>query len=196
MFKIAFLISILSIIVGCSTSSVKPDFLFDQNSPDGLLVTSLEYKGLLSGYNIYFRGIDNEESGRFEVGAGATLIPIHPKSDIPGVHAKLYVTALKPGKYEVYRWYVSSGMAYIEPIKEFSIPFEITPGKATYIGSYVFKVQKALGLTVTDVGVTHEDHFERDAEILKRKHPNIDTQHLESIFNNLTSSNGVLGAGG
>lgn len=171
--KILLIVTIIWGLVGCAASNVSKDFSLSSNSQFGLLVGSLKYRGTLSGYKVYYKGLSNDEKGFFEVGKGMMLIPIPPKSDFPNQKGKLQVTELPPGEYEITRWGVSSGVAEVSHAQPFRIKFKIEPGKATYIGSFVFTVTNQMGLTVTGAKVDFIDAFEEDSEVLRRLYPKL-----------------------
>lgn len=102
------------------------------------------------------------------------LIPVRLKSDFQGVNGKLQVTELPSGKYEISRWGVTSGYVHLSQTQPFSIKFKIEPGKATYIGSFIFSVTKTLGLTVTGVKVDFQDKYAEDVAVLRKKYPNLE----------------------
>ena len=172
---LALCVSIL-ILSGCAipTASVGKSYSLDSNSPNGVLVGSVKYRGHLSGYKVYFRGLNNNESGYFEAGKGVMLIPSPPKSDFRGLSGKLQVTELPPGEYEISRWGVTSGYAHLSQTQPFSIKFKIEPGKATYIGSFMFSVTKTMGLTVTGVRVDFQEKYSEDVAVLRQKYPNLE----------------------
>lgn len=178
--KYLVIISLLVFQVGCATQSVSSDYSLNAESNKGLFMSSVKYQGLLSGYNIYFRGVDNKLSGRLEVGKGTALIPIHPQSDFNSYRGKLQLVELPAGSYEIYTWHVASGMVSIDPAENFSIPFTIEKGEITYIGSFVFKVTDSLGLTVTNVDVTHENHYKEDLTVAKEKYPGIGDSEVKT----------------
>ena len=168
------LIAVVSLIFGgCATPNVSNDFSLSPDSKSGLLVGSLKYRGLLSGYRVYFKGLNNEERGYFEAGAGVMLLPIPPKSDFVNEKGKLQITELTPGEYEINGWGVQSGVAHISQTQPFSIKFKIESGKATYIGSFIFTVTNSVGLTVTGVKVDFVDSLEEDIKVLRRLYPNL-----------------------
>lgn len=155
------------------TASVKKSYALDKTSEKGLLVGSVKYSGLLSGYKVYFRGLGNNESGYFEAGKGMMLIPVLPASDFESIKGKLQVVELPEGEYEISRWGVTSGYANLSQTQPFSIKFKIEPGKATYIGSFLFSVTNTMGLTVTGVRVNFEDRYSEDIAALNGKYPNL-----------------------
>ena len=186
-FRALLLSMLISLLWGCATptASVGASYSLDSNSANGLLVGSVKYSGLLSGYKVYFHGLDNDASGYFEAGKGIMLNPIPPKSDFRGVNGVLQVTELPAGNYEISRWGVTSGYAHISQTQPFSIKFKIEPGKATYIGSFVFSVTKKMGLTVTGVNVDFKESYSEDVGILRQKY--LGLEHAE-IYMGLESN--------
>lgn len=166
---------LISTLWGCATPTANVDksYTLDSKSSNGLLVGSIKYRGLLSGYKVYFQGLDNNISGYFEAGKGIMLIPLPPKNDFRGINGKLQVTELPPGNYEISRWGVTSGYAHLSQTQSFSIKFKIEPGKAAYIGSFLFSVTKTFGLTVTGVKVDFQDKYAEDVVVLRQKYPNL-----------------------
>jgi hypothetical protein len=169
------IILIILLSVGCAspTASISKSYSLDTESDKGLLIGSVKYIGLLSGYKVYFRGIDNEQSGYFEAGKGIMLIPIPPSSDFDNIKGKLQVTELPAGEYEITRWAVTSGYASLSQTQPFSVRFKVEAGKATYIGSFLFSVTDTFGLTVTGVRVDFENRYSEDIAVLNRKFPNL-----------------------
>jgi hypothetical protein len=153
--------------------NVSDSFKLDDASERGVMVGSVKYKGGLSGYRVFFRGLDNETKGYLEAGKGLTLLPVSPRGDFSTIKGDLYATELPAGEYEAWRWGVDSGMAHTASARPFSIKFNIRPGAVTYIGSFIFTVTKKLGLTVTGVKVSYEERFAEDIAILRRDYPNL-----------------------
>jgi len=178
-YKIILLIGTLVILQGCTTTmpSVPSTYTLSPNSENGLVVSAVKYRGLLSGYHVYFRGKGNDKISSFEAGAGSMLIPIPPKSDFQYAKGKLTVAELPAGEYEIFGWSVQSGYANLEQTQPFSIQFRIEAGKATYIGAFVFNVTNTMGLTVTGVRVDFTDMFGEDIQVLKNLYQNlVDTE--------------------
>lgn len=99
------------------------------------------------------------------------LLPIFPTNDFDNIKGKLHVIELPPGEYEIANWGVTSGFANLNQTRPFSVKFKIQPGKATYIGSFIFTVTDSMGLTVTGVRVDYEDRFDEDLLVLREKYP-------------------------
>ncbi len=160
---------------GCAspTANVAENYAISSDSSNGLLVGSIEYRGPLSGYRVYYRGLYNDQRGYFEAGVGMMLIPIPPKSDFSDKKGSLQVVELPPGKYEIANWAVQSGYANVGQTQPFSINFIIEPGKATYIGSFVFSATDRMGLTVTGVQVDFTESYESDSKVLRQRYPGL-----------------------
>lgn len=168
------------------TASVSKSYSLESNSKNGVLVGSVKYRGPLSGYQVYYRGLDNNKSGYFEAGKGIMLVPIPPRSDFSNIKGKLQVAELPPGEYEISRWSVTSGYAHLSQTQPFSIRFKIEPGKATYIGSFVFSVTDTMGLTVTGVRVDFQEMYSDDIAVLNIKYPNLNkTEVFMGLESNL-----------
>jgi len=174
-YKFALLLSLAWLLSACAspTASVSKSYTLNSESENGLLVGSVKYRGLLSGYKVYFRGLNNNQSGYFEAGKGMMLIPIPPSSDFENAKGKLQVTELPAGEYIISQWGVTSGYANLSQTQPFTIKFKIESGKATYIGSFIFSVTNTMGLTVTGVRADFEDKYSEDIPVLRQKYPNL-----------------------
>ncbi len=168
-------IGALMILAGCvaSSANVPNTYELDPESENGLLIGSVKYIGLLSGYKVYFDGVDNGSSGYLEAGKGKMILPIPPKSDFKNIKGNLLVRELPPGLYEISRWEVVSGAAYLYQTEPFRIRFRIQSGVATYIGSFVFTVTDRLGLAVTGVSVDYRDKYAEDVEMMRTLYPSL-----------------------
>ncbi|BAV34186.1 hypothetical protein SCL_1895 [Sulfuricaulis limicola] len=165
--------AICLILVGCATSDVSKDFSLSPDSKSGLLIGSVKYLGPVSGYRVYFKGLNNNEKGYFEAGSSNAVSLFSTRYDFPDVGGKLQVTELIPGNYEIYGWAVQSGVAHLSQTTPFSIKFKIEPGKATYIGSFIFTVTNKLAATVTATKVDFADAFDEDIKVLHRLYPKL-----------------------
>jgi hypothetical protein len=171
--KIIQFVVISWVLASCATKDVSNDFSLSPDSKTGLLIGSLKYNGFVSGYRVFFKGLNNDEKGYFEAGSSDLVSFITTRYDFPDLGGKLQVTELTPGEYEINSWGVKSGVAYVSQTQPFSIKFKIEPGKATYIGSFMFTGTKSLGNTVTGVKVDFADAFDEDVKVLRRLYPNI-----------------------
>lgn len=168
------LVAIASLIlVGCATPDVSKDFSLSSDSKTGLLIGSVKFQGPISGYRVYFKGLNNNEKGYFEAIGTDPISFLHPRYDFPDVGGKIQVTELIPGEYEINSWSVDAGATHLSQTQPFSIKFKIEPGKATYIGSFMFTATRSLVDIVTGVKVDFSDAFDEDVQVLHRLYPNL-----------------------
>ena len=110
--------------------------------PAGYVVVSIsrEKEGLpFSAYRLKFRNLADKEEGVL-----ALVMPefAESKLDVSNSTHEGAVAALRlpPGKYEIYNFEVEGASALGTSIwgakRDFSIPFEVTDGKFTYVGAY------------------------------------------------------------
>jgi hypothetical protein len=168
------LVAVLScILAGCATKDVSKDFSLSPDSKSGLLIGSVKYHGRVAGFRVYFKGLNNEEKGYFEAGSNDVVAFFSMHYDFPDIGGKLQVTELIPGEYEINRWSVQNGVAHLSQTQPFSIKFKIEPGKATYIGSFIFTVTDTTLATVTGIKVDFADALDEDVEVLHRMYPKL-----------------------
>ncbi|AOT08754.1 hypothetical protein [Pseudoalteromonas luteoviolacea] len=185
--NIFILILTVLVLTGCASTNIKGNYSLNSQSGKGVLISSISVQGSYSGYSVYFQGIDNENKGYIEFGAGTALLPIFPEGDFSHLDRKgeVFAVELPAGKYKVWRWGVASGYAFIKPALPMSIEFEIIAGKATYIGNFDFIQTDSFGLTVTGVKVNYSDQFKIDTGIIINKYPNIEFSQIgKSIVDN------------
>jgi hypothetical protein len=107
-------------------------------------------------------------------------------SDFPGIFARLYAIKLNPGDYEFKTWSFTQAIpsertAVKTPAKPpVKLPFKVTAGRVTYLGSFTPTVASD-----TELAVAIDDQSARDLPVLMQKCPNvtanlIDTQLLNS----------------
>ncbi|WP_372522184.1 hypothetical protein [Sulfuricaulis sp.] len=163
------------ILVGCATPDVSKDFSLSPDSKTGLLIGSVKFHGRYSAYRVYFKGLDNKDKGYFEAGGNDAFASYFftRGSDFHDPEGKLQVTELTPGEYEINSWGVQSGVAHLSQTQPFSIKFKIKPGKATYIGSFIFTVTNSTMAVVTGTKVDFVDAFDEDVKVLPRLFPNL-----------------------
>lgn len=195
--KKLFSLALLSLVLtGCaSTKTIKYDYALNQKSGNGVLISSVSYKGSYSGYSVYYHGMDNQIRGEIQFGEGVALIPIPPKGDFSHLNRKgeVFAVELPAGNYKVWRWGVHSGYAHIKPANPISIEFKVESGKATYLGNFDFIQTDSLGLTVTGVQVNYSDQSQIDLDIASKKHPNI---KASSIVKGIEDNAKYQGIGG
>ena len=161
----------------CTTvESVSKNFALSPSSEKGLLVSSVTYRGSYSGYSVLFRKVGSSEHMELKIGTGTALLPpgmldwdINRKNG----RGNVFAVDLPAGDYEIFSWRVYSGIAFVAPEYDFSIPVKIIPGRATYIGSFNFERKAGLGGTVAAVDVQYGDQSIRDLDILQKKYSGI-----------------------
>lgn len=113
-----------------------------EGQPAGYVVASIsrEKDGLpFSAYRLKFRNLADKDEGVL-----ALVMPEFAESELDvstGTHeGAVAALRLPPGKYEIYNFEVEGGSAIGTAIwsanQDFSIPFEVTDGKFTYVGAY------------------------------------------------------------
>ncbi|WGO99128.1 hypothetical protein QFX18_03515 [Saccharophagus degradans] len=195
--KIIMCLILMFVVTGCATvnRAVDTNYSLSSKGGTGLLIASVKYRGPVSGYKVYYKSVDENTNGSLEAGAGVMLIPILPKSDFSTVNGKLEVQELPAGEYEINSWRVVGGYVNVVPATPFSIKFKIEPGKATYIGSFIFDVKYTMGLSVIGVKLTHKDSYLEDTNVLFVKYPNLNESNINmglevnSITENLGAGN-------
>jgi hypothetical protein len=191
--KLFSLILLSLVLTGCaSTKTIKNDYVLNQKSGNGVLISSVSYKG---SYSIYYHGLNNEVRGKIQFGEDVALIPIPPKGDFSHLNRKgeVFAIELPSGNYKVWRWGVHSGYAHISPATPMSIEFKVEPGKATYLGNFEFIQTSSMGLTVTGVQVNYSYQSKIDLEVVSKKHPNI---KVSSIIKGIEENARYQGIGG
>ncbi|WP_306481020.1 hypothetical protein [Limnobacter sp.] len=74
--------SLLTIVLsGCATTSVPTNYTPLESSGKGIVVTSITYSGMYSGYSVMYASSDGKTKGEFTVGKGMVLIPYFPDMD-------------------------------------------------------------------------------------------------------------------
>ncbi len=175
------LCTLLLALSSCTaTKSVKPGYALNATSGQGLLATSLSYRGNYAGYSITFSSIENAKTHKIQIGEGLSLVPLSPKGDLSGYGrtGEVFAMELPKGKYRVYTWHVHSGYGHIAPLLPMNIEFEIVPGKVTYLGNFDFVQTDSLGLTVTAATVNYTDQAQIDIEVLLKKQPKIQRENI------------------
>lgn len=160
-------------LTGCTSGYGGPDA--------GMLICSSGSIGAESRFQLFYRkagkswsdgSIDYDTHSVFARPADFTG---HENGQVTTVH-------LRPGRYEVYSYeiyipvYDGSPLVW-GPSKDFSIPFVIRPGEATYIGDFAyvrFKDEVMPGIVLTAAGgFVVTDKHERDVPIARQQDPNL-----------------------
>lgn len=173
--------ALIVLLQGCATTkTIKNDYMLNAETGNGVLATSISYRGSYSGYAIFYQNVESGIRGKAQFGDGVALIPIPPKGDFTHLNRKgeVFAIELPAGTYRIWDWSVSSGYASIRPINPISIEFKVEPGKVTYLGNFDFIQTDSMGLTVTGVEVLYSEQSEIDLDILLRKHPGITAEDI------------------
>jgi hypothetical protein len=114
------------------------------------------------------------------VARDGALKPI--RSDFEGIFGRLYVLKLKAGDYEFRGWnYEDMRGQNRTPLGIGKLPFRVTAGQATYVGSFDPKLvfgKNALGQTIGRPWVTVSDQQARDLALFSRKCPAFDAGRI------------------
>lgn len=163
------------VLSGCATTSVPTNYTPLESSGKGIVVTSITYSGMYSGYSVMYASSDGKTKGEFTVGKGVVLIPYFPDMDFEekGMKGDVVVAELPAGQYEINSWQVSSGHAIIRPVSPVQVRFTVEPGKKLYLGSFHFEQTRSMGFAVTGVKVGFADQESRDMNVVAKKYPNV-----------------------
>ncbi|MDX1539096.1 hypothetical protein [Arsukibacterium sp.] len=175
------MLSLIVVLHGCATTkTIKNDYILNADTGNGVLATSISYRGSYSGYSIFYQNIESGIRGEAQFGEGVALIPIPPKGDFSHLNRKgeVFAIELAAGTYRVWDWGVHSGYANVSPMSPISIEFKVIPGKVTYLGNFDFVQTDRMGLTVTGVEVRYSDQSKIDLDILLRKQPRIKVEDI------------------
>lgn len=157
----------------------------------------------ISAEKLYFRKIGSKESGSISYGATRderTVGDINEKFSFNGT---TFSVQLPVGEYELFQylahWYFAYGTtgqarANYSSNKEFSVPFKVEDGKATYLGSFAGYTNmvggEKSGLLVTFPASVYwvvSDKFDRDAGLLP---PTLQGKYKNSVVKAIVESNG------
>ncbi len=171
-YNLAILFFVAVVFSGCVSNSIRGDYRLDDNSPKGVLMGSVTYRGMLSRYSISYEGVNSNISGA--VGAGSRTIFSVPNSRTKvsgaGGSGSVFALELDPGRYVFNGWSVSSSISVGEE-DSFNIEVVVEPGKAIYLGSFQFNQTKSAGLVVSGADVFFTSEYERDLEVLVKAFP-------------------------
>lgn len=136
-----------------------------------------------SSYTLYFR---NKATGAVgtQMYLQQTLFTAPSRDfDDSGENGLVAIQRIPAGEYEIYNFnaYLNGGLmqSNFKSREDFSIPFTISPGKATYIGDFTANKitgKNLFGMTVSGgVYFVLSDKQSRDIPIAKRKVPDLGT---------------------
>jgi hypothetical protein len=195
-----FLAIFLALASGCATLNINNDYRLNEQSGEGLVVVSLSYEGLAreDSPSWSYHRLGSDENLR--IFARAARVPLDWEAP-PG---RLAVFALPAGRYEFYRcefaglssrtnrlvWRTGNNGA-VTPnnpsyagfdapnytaikAEPFVVRFEVSAGKATYLGNLhlVWDENERNGR------VTVRDTSERDLSLLQQRFPQVERHHL------------------
>lgn len=144
----------------------------------GYLVFSVSSLGLKWGFGLKYRRLgDKDDAGELSHEPDSLL---SPKEDFSGHEiGRVEIQNLAPGEYEIHSFDTGyqtgvSGVS-VKNAEEFSIPFAIRPGEATYIGNFggVKLIQDNMMHGIDRVYFVVSDRHERDMEIAKKRQPEL-----------------------
>ena len=144
----------------------------------GYLVFSVSSLGLKWGFGLKYRKLgEAEDAGELSHDPDSFF---SPKEDFSGRETgHVEVQSLRPGDYEIYRfdtgYHTGVSDALVKNAEEFSIPFSIRPGGATYIGNFggVKLIQDNMMHDIDKIYFVMSDRHERDLEIAKQRQPEL-----------------------
>jgi hypothetical protein len=152
---------VLAVVLGgCTSFNVQNDYSLDPSSKKGLLVLSFTAETEFQNLVLQYREINTGSTGEI------TLFTYQNPLDWNMPRGRLATIELPTGQYEIFNWATPMGD---RSVKEFSIPFSIVAGKATYIGNVHFaflKKTKLYQFRVTDMS-------SRDLPLLFQRYPNL-----------------------
>jgi len=138
---------VVTLLAGCATtSSISTEYA----GPDGgqVVVGIGAAKGTNYGsYSLYFRSLDAQAqaggpkpSGRFVYFQDNPFSLQKRDYDTSAENGVVFVASLPPGRYEIFNFnvFLNAGMTQTSfgSRTDFSIPFEVKPGKAVYLGNF------------------------------------------------------------
>ena len=180
----AILAAALLCLSGCAADPVNSDY----RGPDaGVLVYSMGTVEYPSNYDFRYRKSGGGRDSRFSAGSDGDMRcsclgwfnTTMSDSDYTGREVgKVHIQYMPPGNYEVYAYdfVISSPLDstadFVGPEKDFSLPFTIKPGRATYIGNFA-RVRSQGTRLHAKLGVTGyfviSDKHKRDIAIARKQ---------------------------
>lgn len=148
---------LLASAAACVTFNIPAEYGLNPASGKGLAVFSLTANDQPGNFTISYRSAGGETKGT------VNLQTLRDPLDWRDPRGRLVVIELPAGSYEFYDWAGLRGRS----TEQFSIPFSIEPGKATYLGNVHFHVVSGL------YGVRVGDRSSRDLPALFARYPNL-----------------------
>ena len=168
MIKKIFLVLLTLLTASCSTFNVPLDSRLDSSVGKGLAVFSFTSQGALSNFNLHYRDTSNGTEGAI---TQWTLKDTLDWEDV--TRGRLVTMELPEGKYELYKLRAP----HISSRGAFSIPFEITAGKAVYFGNVHVNL---LARSLFTINIS--DESDRDISLFLSKYSNISKEDVVTMI--------------
>jgi hypothetical protein len=162
-------------LAACATENIDKDYALSEPSGKGVVIGSIARSGTNGEFRLFYRQTDGDAQGYFAYGRGlGGQLPSFEKDDIkvPHLRGALFASELPAGDYELYSWAVDAGSIHTVPAAPFSVHFHVLPGKAVYLGAFVFQQNGHL-LTGGSITLNCGDQRARDIPIFAAKYPNL-----------------------
>ncbi len=149
----------------------------------GALIYSSGSIGPESRFQLFYRTVGKSSGyGHDSIDYDTHSVFARPADFTGHENGQVTTVCLRPGRYEVYNYEVyvpvyDGGPLVFGPSKDFSIPFVIRPGEATYIGDFAhvsLADEVVPGIVFTAAGgFVVTDKHERDIPIARKQDPNL-----------------------
>ena len=193
-------------ILSSTAADAAPPSLDNYKGPDaGWLMFSATTSPVSARATLYYKRLDAEGEANTRADpwglAGAFIGPLAPKPDIPTskippagplpekmaaqgfqlfnaipYRGDIATERLPPGRYEIYWIHLTNDVGY-QDFKSLAIPFEIKPGKTTYIGDFrtvTVKAKANIGFKIWQGWyIELSDQSARDLAGYRAKHPEL-----------------------
>lgn len=179
-YKYAPILTVIWLLSSCANNSIPDDFSWSGDDV-GVVVFSMSYPVTHSEYTLHIRevfldGIYGNELFEPTSGGGKEYILDSGRSlDKEGVNEEVFAIRLREGKYHVFMWSIYSGNSYVVSRHLFDIPFQVRPGKVTYIGRYNFLATKSSKFgPIKKAEVTLIEYSQRDMPEMQAMYPHLE----------------------
>jgi hypothetical protein len=146
----------------------------------GFLVASIGAQPEVNfpNYKFRFRSRDHKYEGSIRLpGNFESLVGSNGDFEASTKWGVVTVARLAPGDYEIFNYNIGMNGVGFFAGKDFSIPFVIKPGEATYVGEYIAltAVERTLGVMqpMPPFGFLLSDEQERDLHVARARVPEI-----------------------
>jgi hypothetical protein len=159
-------LGLLAAAPSCAPAAIPASYTLTPDAGMGLVVFS--FSSNAQGMGLFIRRAGEGSSIR---AVELRTWFIHPDWENP--RTRLITTELPAGSYEIHKWVHVDMRGVAEPDESFTVPFTVTPGRATYIGN----VHVALG--ESRYAVRTFDRSERDLSLLFSRYPALQRESLD-----------------